>query len=132
MLKICFLLFSFLLSSSLASANPIDLNCKDKRTFGYRYDSPLPPKWGDETFNTTWSIRYDGVSDRALIDNKPVMALKGNGTVILIEYSANQNSQSLWSYAIHLAEGRVTASQVNVYDMMGAGLKSRSVEMDCN
>ena len=128
-LSVLILLLMFLLPH--AKADPIDLTCTDKKTYGFRYDSPLTPSWGPETFDSTWKIQYDGSSDQAFIDGKPAMAIKGNGTVILIEYSANRNSQSLWSYAIHLQEQKVAAAQVNVYDLMGVGIKSRSVEFDC-
>ena len=125
-----FCIISFYTFNSYASA--INLTCKDKRTYGFRIDSPLPPEWGDKNFGNTWNIIYDGISDSAEIDGKKVVAVRGNGTVILIDYSANPNSQSLWSYAIHLKQKMVTAAQVNVYDLMGVGIKSRSVEFVCN
>lgn len=126
-----FLLLAFVIQSSIAIANPIDLVCKDTKTHGFRHDGGLAPQWGDETFNSSWRIQYDGFSDQAIIDGKSVMAIKGNDTAILLEYSANQTSQSLWAYAIHLGTGKVTAAQVNVYDLMGAGVKSRNVEFSC-
>ena len=131
MLRIFFLVAASLLLPAIANASPIDLTCNDKKVYGFREDSPMAAKWAGDSFGSSWRIQYDGFSDQALIDGKPVMAIKGNNTAILIEYSANSTSQSLWTYAIHLGDKNVAASQVNVYDLMGAGLKARTVEFSC-
>ena len=123
-------LITFFTSFS-AMAEAINLTCSDARTYGYRFDAGLPEEWGEEKFNSTWIIKYDGKSETALIDGKEVLALPGSGTVILIDYTFNAQSQSRWSYAIHLSSRKVSASQVNVYDMMGAGVKARSVQFKC-
>ena len=133
MRKSIFSILSFAFMISVAGASPIELTCKDKRTVGFRDESSIKsgPEWGDENFYSSWSIKYDGISDQGYIDGKLVAAIKGNGTVILVDYSANQYSQSLWAWAIHLSQRKVTAARVNVYDLQGVGVKSGSVEFDC-
>ena len=65
------------------------------------------------------------------IDKKKVPAFFVNDTVIVLEYSTNGQSQSLWSYAINLKSSKIVGSQVNAYNVLGAGLKARSLELTC-
>ena len=120
--------------ASTALAQIVNIQCESVKAIGYRESRNIPDEWSDEGgFNTGWNFSYDVAKDIAFLDGKKVFSFPGNGTVIIIEYSANQQSQSLWSYALHLATKRVTASQVNVYEtnITGEGLKSRSVQLSC-
>lgn len=133
MLKNFVLSFFLVFISSHAFANkyPFSFNCTDKRTYGFRDDAGMSPSWGDEKFNSSWSFKYSGSGDFIEIDKKKVPAFFVNDTVIVLEYSTNGQSQSLWSYAINLKSSKIVGSQVNAYNVLGAGLKARSLELTC-
>ena len=134
MVKKLFLSLFLILISTCAYANkyPFSLTCKDKKTYGYRDDEGLTPSWSDEKFNSSWSFSYSGKGDLIQLDKKKVPAFFVNDTVIVLEYASNGMSQSIWVYAINLKSSKVVASQVNAYNVMGAGVKARSVELSCN
>ena len=133
MFKKLFLSFFFILilNNAFADKYPFSFTCKDKRTYGFRDDAGFAPAWGDEKFNSTWTFNYSGSGDSIQLDNKKVPAFFVNDTVVVLEYSTNGKSQSMWSYAINLTSSKVVGSQVNAYNVLGAGVKARSVEMTC-
>ena len=131
MLRILFMTLCSLLLSSVAGAAAIDMTCKSKKSIGFRNDIASKSEWSEEQFNDTWRIQYDGVSEEALVDGRAATAVKVNNTLILVRYDANETAQSVWSYAIFMPTKEMTASQVNVYDVMGVGLKSRIIEFVC-
>ena len=123
----------FLLISSQAFANkyPFSFTCNDKKAYGFRDDAGMSPSWGDEKFNSSWSFKYSGSGDLIQIDKKKVPAFFVNDTVVVLEYSTNGQSQSMWSYAINLKSSKIVGSQVNAYNVLGAGVKARSLQLTC-
>lgn len=133
-MKLIITTFLAILFSFSAMAEAINLSCSDVRAYGYSFDPKGFKGWGEEKFNSKWLIKYDGKSDTALIDGNEVYAIPGNGTVILMDYTTNnRTSHSMMSYAINFKTKKVTASRVGAYeDIMGSGVKSISIEFNCN
>ncbi len=125
------LILIIVFNSAFADKYPFSFTCKDKRTFGFREDDGFAPTWGDEKFNSTWIFNYSGSGNSIQLDNKKVPAFFVNDTVIVLDYSTNGKSQSMWSYAINLKSSKVVGSQVNAYNVLGPGVKARSLEMTC-
>ena len=130
------LTFSFF-SFTLSAAPAFKFQCNDVKTVAYRMDvasgKTISEGWGDESFGSTWNFEYDGVSKDVLIDGKPNLAIIGDDTVIILEFSNNGIAQSLWSYALHLKMNKVVATQVNAAEGLGMSvIKSRVVELRCS
>ena len=125
------LIFILILTNAYANKYPFSFTCKDKRTYGFRDDEGMAPSWGDEKFNSSWSFKYSGSGDLIQLEKKKVPAFFVNDTVVVLEYSTNGQSQSMWSYAINLKSSKIVGSQVNAYNVLGAGVKARSVQLTC-
>ena len=125
------LIFILILTNAYANKFPFSFTCQDKRTYGFRDDAGMAPSWGDEKFNSSWSFKYSGSGDLIQLDKKKVPAFFVNDTVVVLEYSTNGQSQSMWSYAINLKSSKIVGSQVNAYNVLGAGVKARSLQLTC-
>ena len=120
-----------------AHAEAFNLQCKSKKSVGYRLDADLNGKtlmddWSDEgSFNSDWNFQYSGSGDAIIIDGEQHLAFLVNNTILAIEYAQNGMSQSLWSYAINLQNMEAVATQVNASNVMGPGIKGRTVSLSC-
>lgn len=121
-----------------ALAQPFELQCKAKKGVGYRLDADangvvLNEGWTDEgSFHSEWNFQYPGSGDVLFIDGKESLAFYVNDTLVAIEYAQNGMSQGLWSYAINLQNMEAVATQVNASNVMGPGIKGRTVSLSCS
>lgn len=119
------------------AAEAFSFVCDDERTVGFRDviaidGSKISAGWHDDSFGDEWKFDYSGSGDKVKIDGKPFSASFTDDTAVVIEYYNTGVAQSVWVYAINLRTSMVVGAQVNAYNLLGAGVKTRSVEFSCD
>lgn len=120
------------------SAPAFSAECTDKAVHAYRYYTGLDGSiakdyWSKgEKFNGKWTFIYTG-GKYLVIDNEKIhIVAEVQNNLVAIDPTEGFDGASVWSYAINLDVKKIVAAQVQTDGpFLGSGVKTRSVELEC-